>query len=136
VHPLLLALHGGEEGAELLRGQEERVLAGAELSGGPGLRVPLIGLGGHRVGSDAFLVRDCGDLDLMELLLVLGETGDRGEETRGELGALTGLALLVLPGLPLLTLGADVEAEPARALLGLRVRPGLWDGGLEEVRAT
>jgi hypothetical protein len=79
-------------------------------------------------------VRGCGDFDLKLLPLDLGETGDRGEETRGEPGAFAGLGRLVLLGLPLLALGADVGTEPARALPGFELRPGLWEGGLGDVR--
>jgi hypothetical protein len=58
--------------------------------------------------------------------LVLGDTGERGTEARGDPDAPVGLARLVLHGLPLLlALGAEDGADPARALLGLVLRPGL-----------
>lgn len=136
VLPVLLELHAGDDGAEVRRGHEERGFGGAEVSAGPGLRVPLIGLGaGHKTESEPFLVRCCGDFDLKLLPLDLGDwAGDRGEETRGEPGAFTGLTLLALLGLPLLALGAELGSEPARALPGFEPRPGLWEGGLGDVR--
>jgi hypothetical protein len=58
--------------------------------------------------------------------LALGDTGERGTEARGDPVAPVGLGRLVLHGLPLLLgLGAEEGADPARALLGLVVRPGL-----------
>lgn len=136
VLPVLLALNAGDDGAEVRRGQEEREFAGAEVSARPGLRAPLTDLGGHMLESDPFLARGCGDFDLKLLPFDLGDTGDRGEATRGEPGAFVGLARFVLHGLPLLTLGADVVGtEPARELLGFGLRPGLWEGGLADVRA-